>query len=242
MDSTKKCVSGVNYGGSAFLWASFAVFKADLLLFFCGFAFLKAEPSLWEGERGNCGDRRNREGLPSGFAPCWRLQVAVSHLLGDLVGECSWRFFEQGGASRALFRPGRGPVASSLKIARIVVRVCGVVVGCRFPSSFFFLGVRGYCQRVPVACRRRIVCCSVCIHVHFGGPSFVRHRRSVQAQVSLCDVIRDRGGQKAGNEPKPLRLPSRCAFRVEPRKTGLRSGLVSRQGSIWDSTVWCWKR
>ena len=36
-------VSGANYGGSVFLWALFAIFKADLLSF-SGFAFIKPNP------------------------------------------------------------------------------------------------------------------------------------------------------------------------------------------------------
>ena len=90
--------------------------------------------------------------------------MAVSHLLGkhfrswELAGEGGGeeegrggggreeeeegerRLVEQGGeglGKLALLRQGRGPVFSSLKVVRNVVRVCSVVVGFGCPLTFW---------------------------------------------------------------------------------------------------------
>ena len=99
---------------------------------------------------------------------------------------CGWRSrvslataSELGGVRRARrSKPGKvpplspGPHASSLGIVRVVIGLRGV-------SRLCVKGVRCFCQRVPgphqpavrtfVACRWRIVCCSVCPHAHDGG-------------------------------------------------------------------------
>ena len=114
------------------------------------------EGVLDHGERGE-GDGRNREEPPPALSTARGGGMAVSHLFGELFEVGSWRFVKQGGAGLgelALLRQGRGPVVSSLKVAHIVMRVCGVVVRFRL--------VRGFCQRVPPACssQRRLVCSS----------------------------------------------------------------------------------
>ena len=95
--------------------------------------------------------------------------MTVSHLLGDFLGVGSQWFIHQGRTGLrklAFFRRGRGPIISSLKVTRIVVRVGGFVVGLRFPLPFLRISRRGTLRRLqaPVrtfgACRWRIVCCA----------------------------------------------------------------------------------
>ena len=95
----------------------------------------------------------------------------------------SWWFVERGAGLQelALFRKDRGLVVSSLKVARIVVTVCGVVIGFRFPCRGFL----GHPRAVPtfVSCRWKIVCFSR-FFTHSPFPPFL----SIIHFISLCSV------------------------------------------------------
>ena len=103
------------------------------------------------GQPGSCrkGDQSNRKQLPQCCVLCSMWRMTVSHLLGDCFGVGSREFVEQGGAGLgelAFLRQDRGLV-SSLNIARVVGRVCGVDVGLGQPFTFWIGRVRGVCHR-----------------------------------------------------------------------------------------------
>ena len=68
-------------------------------------------------------------------APCGgrRSRISLETFSAKGAGGSSSRAEQGGPGELAFLRQGRGPVVSSLKVARIVVRVCGVVVGFTFP-------------------------------------------------------------------------------------------------------------
>ena len=131
------------------------------------------------------------------FWQCLLLEVAGDGLatLWRLFGVGNRWFIQQVGTGLgklAFFRQGRGPVVSSLTVTRTVVWVRGDVVGFRFPSpclgSSWFppegsSGPSSHCVHIR-RCHQRIVCCS-----------FGRHKWSVQAEVSLCEVTCDRAAR-----------------------------------------------
>ena len=179
---------------------------------------------LNQGERGVVvqGDRSNGEERPSGKVLCSRCRVTASHLRDDCLGVGSRWIIQQGGAGLgklAFCHQGRGPVISSLKVTRIVM-----VAGFRFPfpllRSSWFVPERAPGTFKPLfAHSSHVTGGSFAVLLATSLPSKTnvgRHRRSVQAQVSLREVTPDRAARR-----QRVRLfwwPQGCAFGVWPRR------------------------
>ena len=127
--------------------------------------------------------------------------MPVSHLLDNFFVAGSRWFVEQGGAGfgeLALFRQGRGSVVTLFKITRFDVRVRGVVVRLRFNSVFEAFVVSrppsSHCSHIRrMSLEYRVLCCVPPLSRR--KTSFGRHRRSVQARVSLCEVTPDKAAR-----------------------------------------------
>ena len=169
--------------------------------------------------------------FPSGCVLCSRRRTTVSHPLGDFLGVRIWRFVEQGGAGLGelvLFPQGRGPAVSSLKVVRIVVRVCvsRLGSGSRFRfwqvSKFLPEGSSGALE--PLAHQLHVAGRSLAVlFPPFTTEDKFREAPELGHQVSMCDVTPDRADTAS---------IGRCDL------SGTREGRTSfRSGELG-----CWRR
>ena len=171
----------------------------------------------------------------------------MRHLLG-IFGKGSWgkegeeeeAVVEQGGflGELALIRQGRGPVVSYLKVAHIVVRVCGASDSgsrLRFGEGSWFLPDSLGASEPPFAHTSHVVGNSFAVlfsPTPTSEDKFRRDKRSVQARVSLCEVTPDKAArrQRAQASSAAFEMCVRSGTREE------RTSFRSRGRSMnWDT-------